>query len=180
MPAPIPVATLDTRYSSRDAVPVPWDEARRLLETAELSWIASVRPDGRPHVTPLVAVWVDGLLAFHTDEQEVKYANLTGNPNVVVTTGCNHWDGGVDVVVEGPAVRVTDEETLERLAVAFARRWDGRWRLVVRDGEFRNLNSAGWPSRVFAVRPTRAYAHTKGDPFAVTRYRFEQATTTPA
>lgn len=174
---PVPVTTLDPRYSSPDAVPIPWHEAQRLLETAELSWISTVRPDGRPHVTPLVSVWVDGLLAFHTGEREVKYANLERNPNVVVTTGCNRWDGGVDVVVEGPAVRVTDDETLGLLAVAFARRWDGRWRLVVRDGEFRNLGSAGWPSRVFAVRPTRAYAHTKGDPFAVTRYRFEPGPT---
>jgi hypothetical protein len=35
---------------------------------------------------------------------------------VVLTTGCNRWNEGLDVVVEGEAVRVTDEEMLKRLA----------------------------------------------------------------
>jgi hypothetical protein len=30
---------------------------RQLAEQAELSWIVTVRADGRPHLTPLVAVW---------------------------------------------------------------------------------------------------------------------------
>jgi nitroimidazol reductase NimA-like FMN-containing flavoprotein (pyridoxamine 5'-phosphate oxidase superfamily) len=170
-----PETTLDTRYSSPGAVVVPWEEARRLLETAQLSWISTVRPDGRPHVTPLVAVWLDGALAFTTGRQEVKYANLEANPNVMITTGCNHWDRGVDVIVEGVAARVTDHQTLERLAAAWARKWDGSWRFGVRDGEFRDLSSGDWPSRVFSVTPARIYAHTKGEPFAVTRYRFQTA-----
>ncbi|QFG25164.1 pyridoxamine 5'-phosphate oxidase family protein [Actinomadura sp. WMMB 499] len=33
-----------------------WPEARRLLEDAELYWLATVRADGRPHVTPLIGV----------------------------------------------------------------------------------------------------------------------------
>lgn len=41
-------------------------------------------------------------------------SDLRANPNVVLTTGCNRWDAGVDVVVEGVAVPVTDEETLSR------------------------------------------------------------------
>jgi hypothetical protein len=45
----------------------------------------------------------------------------------------------------------------------------------VRDGEFRDLSSGDWPSRVFSVTPARIYAHTKGEPFAVTRYRFQTA-----
>ncbi len=167
----IPVTTLDPRYSDSDAVPVPWDETRKILESAELSWISTVRADGRPHVTPLVAVWVDGALCFHTGAEEQKYANLRVNRHVVLTTGCNHWDQGVDVVVEGRAVQVTDERLLTGVAEAFATKWDGRWQLVVRDGRFCNRNADDWPSEVFAVRPARVFAQAKGA-FGQTRHAF--------
>src|SRR6266496_4340877 len=101
---------------------------------AELFWISTVRADGRPHVTPLVAVWLDGALHFSTGAGEQKALNLDGNPHVVLMTGCNGWDEGLDVVVEGDAVRVTADDVLERLAEAWAGKWDGRWRYEVREG----------------------------------------------
>jgi hypothetical protein len=55
-----PVTTvLDQWNSDSDAVPARWEETHRVLEGAELFWISTVRADGRPHVTPLVAVWLD-------------------------------------------------------------------------------------------------------------------------
>jgi hypothetical protein len=44
---------------SRGAEATPWAAAREVLQTAQLSWVTTVRADGRPHVTPLVAVWLD-------------------------------------------------------------------------------------------------------------------------
>jgi nitroimidazol reductase NimA-like FMN-containing flavoprotein (pyridoxamine 5'-phosphate oxidase superfamily) len=167
-----PVTTLDQRYSDKDASSAGWDETRRVLETAELFWISTVRADGRPHVTPLVAVWSDGAIHFHTGAEEQKLANLRANPHVVLTTGCNRWDQGLDVVVEGDAVQVTDEGTLKRLADVWATKWDGRWQLSVRDGGFGNLNVSDFRSLVFTVRPTKIYAHAKGDPFGATTHRF--------
>jgi hypothetical protein len=38
---------LDTRYSAEDATAVPWAEARKVLTEAEVSWLTTVRPDGR-------------------------------------------------------------------------------------------------------------------------------------
>ena len=70
---------------------------------------------------------------------------------MVLTTGCNRWDTGTDVIVEGNAVRVTDEKVLTRVTAAFAAKWDGRWDLAVRDGRFYNRNASDWPSEVFAV-----------------------------
>jgi hypothetical protein len=35
---------------------------------------------------------------------------------VVLTTGCNRWGHGLDIVVEGEAVRVTDDAVLSRSA----------------------------------------------------------------
>ena len=167
-----PVTMLDQRYSDADASATTWEETRRILQAAELSWISTVRADGRPHVTPLVAVWVDGALYFHTGAEEQKFANLRANPNVVLTTGCNRWDEGTDIVVEGKAVHVTDEKVLTRVAGAFATKWDGRWQLAVRDGRFCNRNAKEWPSEVFAVEPARIFAHAKGDRFGSTTHRF--------
>jgi nitroimidazol reductase NimA-like FMN-containing flavoprotein (pyridoxamine 5'-phosphate oxidase superfamily) len=167
-----PVTTLDQRYSEADARAIGWAETCTLLEKAELSWISTVRADGRPHVTPLVAVWVDGVLYFHTGTEEQKFANLRTNPHVVLTTGCNSWDEGVDVVVEGRAVHVTDEKVLAAVAAAFATKWDGRWQLTVRDGRFYNGSTEDWPSEVFGVEPTRAFSFAKGQPFGATTHRF--------
>jgi nitroimidazol reductase NimA-like FMN-containing flavoprotein (pyridoxamine 5'-phosphate oxidase superfamily) len=168
----VPVTVLDQRYSDPEASAVSWEATLSVLKAAELSWISTVRPDGRPHVTPLVTAWVDGVLYFHTGAGEQKFANLRANPNVVLTTGCNHWDEGIDVVVEGRAVQVTDEAVLARAAEAFAVKWDGRWQLTVRDGHFYHGGEQEWPSEVFAVAPDRIYAHAKGDPFGATTHSF--------
>jgi len=124
---------------------------------------------GRPHVTPLVAVWAEGALHFCTGAEEQKFANLRVNPHVVLTTGCNRWDQGLDVVVEGDAVRVTDEDTLRRLAQAWATKWDGQWQFTVRDGCFQHEPGA---AIVFSVTPSKVFAHAKGDPFGATTHRF--------
>jgi nitroimidazol reductase NimA-like FMN-containing flavoprotein (pyridoxamine 5'-phosphate oxidase superfamily) len=166
-----PTAVLDARYSDPKAVAVAWDETQRILQSAELFWITTVRPDGRPHVTPLVAVWLDDAVHFHTGAREQKYVNLRANPHVVLTTGCSTWDTGEDVVVEGDAVPVTDPQLLARLAEAWAGKWDGRWQLAVRDGGFGDPESAERQSEVFTVAPSTIYAHAKGDPFGQTRYR---------
>jgi nitroimidazol reductase NimA-like FMN-containing flavoprotein (pyridoxamine 5'-phosphate oxidase superfamily) len=164
-----PETTIDQRFSAPEAVAASWDETRRVLEQAELFWITTVRADGRPHATPLVAVWADGAVHFHTGPQEQKAVNLRANPHVVLTTGCNQWDAGLDVIVEGEAVRVTDEDVLKRLADAWTTKWDGRWQLTVRDGAFYH---GGFPSHVYSVRPAKIFAHAKGDPFGQTRHAF--------
>ena len=105
-----PVTELDARFSDRGAVATDWDETRRALEDAELFWIATVRADGRPHVTPLVAVWLDDAINFATGFNEQKAVNLRTNQNVILMTGCNEWERGFDVVVEGEAVQVNRGE----------------------------------------------------------------------
>ena len=75
-----PDATLDQRFSDPDADAADWDQTRQILQEAQLSWICTVRADGRPHLTPLVAVWLDEALYFSTGEDEQKAVNLRGNP----------------------------------------------------------------------------------------------------
>ena len=165
-----PVTTLDPRFSDATAIATTWDATRRDLDAAELFWISAVRPDGRPSVSPLVAVWLDDALHFCTGSEEQKAVNLRGNQHVVLTTGCNTWDSGLDLIVEGVAVRQTDPDVLERLAEAWRHKWDGRWRYEVQDGEFREVDGQH-TALVFSVAPTKVLAFGKGT-FSQTRHMF--------
>ena len=165
-----PRTELDTRFSDKGASPTTWEQTVALLEAAELFWVTTVRVDGRPHVTPLVAVWLDGALHFCTGPTEQKSLNLNANPNVALTTGTNRWNEGTDVVVEGEAVRVTDGAMLARLAEAWTTKWDGRWVFEPRDGTFGHTDREGF-GIVYAVRPSRVLAFGKGD-FSHTSHRF--------
>lgn len=165
-----PVTELDARFSDRDAVATDWDDTRRALEDAELFWIATVRADGRPHVTPLVAVWLDDAIYFATGFGEQKAVNLRTNQNVILMTGCNEWERGVDVVVEGEAVQVREKNVLERLAEAWETKWDGRWHYEVDEGGFRHeANADAIP--VFSVKPAKVLVFAKGT-FGQTRHQF--------
>jgi general stress protein 26 len=164
-----PTTKLDTVFSDPGTTATSWDDTREALEAAELFWIATVRADGRPHMTPLVAVWLDDAVHFCTGEAEQKAVNLRGNQNVILMTGCNQWDGGLDVVVEGQAVRVTDRSTLERLAEVWARKWDGRWEYEPGDDGFEGDENEG--VLVFSVRPAKVFAFAKGN-FSHTRHVF--------
>jgi len=117
-----PDTTLDQRFSDPDAAAAGWEQTRRVLEEAQLSWICTVRADGRPHLTPLVAVWLDGALYFCTGAGEQKAVNLRVHPHVLLLTGCHRWDEGLDVVAEGDMsvrVPVTGNDELGELARAF-------------------------------------------------------------
>ena len=169
----LPVTTVDPRYSDPDAVPTGWDETCRVLEEAQVFWISTVRSDGRPHVTPCAAVWREGILYFDTGTTQQKAINLRSNPHVVLTTGCNHWDRGLDVVVEGDAVRVSDGELLKDLAAVWATRWDGTFQFVARDGYFRHAQDEELPPvLVFSVTPTQVLAFGRGARAGHTTHRF--------
>jgi general stress protein 26 len=165
-----PTTTLDARFSDADTGATDWPSARRALETAELSWITTIRADGRPHVTPTVAVWLDGAIHFSTGPHEQKAVNLRANPHVVLATGGDDWRGGLDVVLEGVAVRQTDAARLRRLAEAWKRKWDGRWQYEPRDGVFHQVRGGG-EALVFTIQPTKILAFGRS-PFTQTRHRF--------
>jgi nitroimidazol reductase NimA-like FMN-containing flavoprotein (pyridoxamine 5'-phosphate oxidase superfamily) len=161
---------LDDRFSDPGAEPTSWEETERALRDAQLFWISTVRRDGRPHVTPLVAVWHDGALHFCTGPAEQKAINLETNARVALTTGCNGWQDGLDVIVEGEAERVTDEASLSELARAWRDKWDGSWKFEPVADAFRHGDGEAI-AYVFAVQPTKVLAFRKGR-FSHTRHRF--------
>src|ERR687893_492481 len=114
-----PTSKFDGRFSDPEAAPTPWADAERVLEASELYWLTTVRADGRPHVTPLIGVLEDDAMHFCTGLGEQKARNLEHSDRVALTTGNNAWAQGLDVVVEGRAVRVVDRDRLQRLADAY-------------------------------------------------------------
>ena len=173
MPVNEPVAELDSRFCDPDAPPSSWADVRDEIERAELFWISTVRPDGRPHVTPLPAVWRDGALYFCTGAGEQKHMNLTKNEHCALTTGTNVWKSGLDIVVEGAARRVSDEAMLRQLADMWETKYEGDWHFDVGNGAFHH---GGGEAFVFEVAPTKVLAFRKGS-FAQTRFRFSPPST---
>jgi hypothetical protein len=89
---------------------------------------------------------------------------------VILTTGSNGWESGLDVVVEGDAVRTTDDATLRLLAGAWSEKWDRRWDFDVRDGCFVHPHGDDGVF-VFSVVPVKVLAFAKGS-FSDTRHEF--------
>jgi general stress protein 26 len=160
--------SIDRRFSQPDAEPTSWADTAAALERAELYWLTTVRADGRPHVTPLVGVAHDGDMHFCTGLDEQKARNLEHNAHVALTTGTNTWSRGLDVVVEGTAIRVTDAAMLQRLADAYLAKYGEDWRFEVAGGVFRH---GGGDAGVFRIEPAKVLAFAK-EPHAQTAFRF--------
>jgi general stress protein 26 len=163
-----PTAEIDRRFSDPEAGPTPWSDVLHVLEDAELYWLTTVRADGRPHVTPLIGVAQDRAVHFCTGLREQKARNLEHRQQVALTTGNNTWARGLDVVVEGSAVRVSERDTLQRLADAYEAKYGSAWHFDVGDGVFATGED---DAAVFRIEPAKVLAFAK-EPHAQTTYRF--------
>ncbi|MEV0976185.1 pyridoxamine 5'-phosphate oxidase family protein [Streptomyces sp. NPDC049915] len=160
-----PVTELDARYSSAlnprpgaaDVTATEWAEAERRLEAAEIFWVSTVRPDGRLHVTPVIAAWHDGVLYFATGPAEQKARNLAHHAHCALTTGGNSLTSGLDLVVEGRAERVADQALLEEVIAAYEEKYGAH--ITSAEGTFHGLGDALRKGDVtaFAVAPATAY-----------------------
>ena len=65
-------------------VTAPSPEIRSRLEAARNLWVATVRPDGRPHLVPIWFVLSGDLLYICTAPDSVKGLNLAANPRIAV------------------------------------------------------------------------------------------------
>ena len=166
---PTPTTELDQRFSSPNVAPTPWGTASDALDAAEIFWISTVRPDGRPHVTPLMAVLIDDVLYFCTGPTEQKARNLETNTNVALTTGASSMTEGLDLVIEGAAVRVTDQATLAAAANRYHTKYG--WTFEAREGALHSDD--GGEAYLFRIDARAGFAFGKGqDQFSQTRYRF--------
>jgi nitroimidazol reductase NimA-like FMN-containing flavoprotein (pyridoxamine 5'-phosphate oxidase superfamily) len=136
-----------------------WTEVERRLEGATVYWIASTRPDGRPHVIPRDGMWVDGGLYYGGSPQTVHNRNITHNPNVVVHVG----DGQEAIIVEGVVeIEKPTEEKAKRLADEMYAKYP----------QYGRIEPSLYKEGVSVLRPRRVLAWTSFTENA-TRFRFE-------
>ena len=101
---------------------LPWAEVESRLVAATSYWLATVRPDGRPHVVPRWGVWMDGRFYYDGAPTTVYVRNLTANP----ACSLNLENGTEAVIVEGeslPAQALADGLGA-RLSTAFSKYHD--------------------------------------------------------
>jgi hypothetical protein len=156
------------------AMPAQWPRAREHLEEAPATyWLATVRPDGRPHVRPVLAVWVEGGLYFCAGERTRKAKNLALKSHCAVTVE----QEPLDLVVEGIAAKVRDADRLQRVADAYASTYE--WHVTVRDGAFHDTEGAPTagppPYDVYEVTPTTAFGFGTDESLSPTRWDFGAA-----
>jgi general stress protein 26 len=162
-----PTPELHEGFSEPGSSAVSWAEVVDVLDRSEIFWLSTVRGDGRPHVTPIPTVWRSQRLHFCTGDQEQKTKNLGRDGRCILTTGTSALHGGLDVVVEGAAVRVADRPELVELAALWKAKLD--WDFEVGDDVFGDAD--GRTAHVFALEPTKVLAFGKG-PYTQTRFRF--------
>jgi uncharacterized pyridoxamine 5'-phosphate oxidase family protein len=135
---------------------LPWSWAEERLSDSRNYWVASTRPDGRPHLMPVWAVWMGDALYFSTARTSTKARNLFANPNCGIST--EH--GNEAVILEGSVVHEEDHSLLRSAWDAYKAKYD--WSL---DSE-----------SMFTLRPKVAFAFIESaEQFAAaaTRWRFD-------
>jgi hypothetical protein len=133
-------------------------------------WLATINPDGTPHVTGIGALWVDGTFWFETGERTRKGRNIARDPRCTLSVATH----GFDLVVEGEAQRVTDPATV----AAMAERWAEDWPVSVDESgvaltaEFSAPSAGPPPWFVYQLTPLRATALETVEPGGATRWSF--------
>ena len=154
--------------------PIPWSRAERQLEAAVGAmeahfFLATVRPDGRPHVAGIGALWEDGKFYIVSGPGTRKSRNLAEQPDCAISVALPD----LDLVVDGTARKVTDEQTLQRLAMRYAALG---WPATVKDGAFTapySAPSAGPPPwDLYEILPKTAFGVASAEPHGAMRWRF--------
>ena len=99
---------------------LPWSFATDRLTASRNYWLATTRPDGRPHAAPVWGVWLDDALYFGTEQTSVKARNLATNPTLVV-----HLESGDEaVVLEGTPEIIPDPAAIPGLDAAYKAKYN--------------------------------------------------------
>jgi len=154
--------------------PIPWEKVTDALRADAppdvRCFLATTRPDGRPHLAGVGALWDEGKVYIVSGPGTRKSQNLAENPNCAVSMAFPT----MDLVFEGTAERVTDDATLERLAGRYA---ESGWPARVEDEAFTydySAPSAGPPPwYLYELTPTTVFGVLSAEPGGATRWRFD-------
>lgn len=134
-------------------------------------WLATINPDGSPHVTGVGALWADDSWWFETGRTTRKGRNLSRDPRCTLSVSAREFD----LVVEGEAALVTDPPTVAAMAARWA---EGGWPArpdesgAALTAEFSAPSAGSPPWHVYRITPRAATALGTVDPGGATRWRF--------
>ena len=152
--------------------PLAWEETQERLAAAHSYWFATVRPDGRPHLRPVLGVWVDGALHTTSSPDARKARNLAANDRCTLTVTTD----GLDLVYEGIARPVADHAHLERIREAYADKYG--WPVTIVgtrfDAPYGAPTAGPPPYQPFEIVPTAVFGFGTDEDHAprTTRWRF--------
>jgi PPOX class probable F420-dependent enzyme len=90
------------------------------LEQESNVWLATVRPDGRPHLVPIWFVWHDQKIWICTPPESQKISNIRQNPKATIALE----DGNQPVIIEGLAEICAGPEPRRTLSPYFETKYD--------------------------------------------------------
>ena len=163
----LPPVDWNTVIEKLDAGSAPAPDAHN----ARTKWLATVNEDGTPHVTAVGAIWVDGTFWFQTGAGTRKSHNVERQPRCSVALSIRD----ADVVIEGDAARVTEPDTVARIAKAWAE--DG-WPAEPDESgtgitaPFNAPSQGPPPWNVYRVTPRSATVVLGAEPGGLTRFTF--------
>jgi PPOX class probable F420-dependent enzyme len=134
-------------------------------------WLTTINADGSPHVTGIGALWADGSLWFETGERTRKGRNLARDPRCALSVATHDFD----LVVEGTADKITDQEIVRAMAARWAAegwpaRVDDTGRALTADYSAPSAGPPPW--FVYRLTAERATALATIAPGGATRWRF--------
>ena len=169
---PGPLAEVIATHAAAEVTPIDWAETRRLFAIERSYWVATTSDDGRPHVRPVLAVWVDERICSTTSPAARKGRNLISRPSIALTARAPT----MDIVIEGQIAWIDDPEGLRRVGQAYRDKY--AWPVTVAGNAFNApyaAPTAGHPPYlVYELIPTVAYAFGTGNNLGErsTRFRF--------
>ncbi len=136
---------------------VAWKDACAQLAKSRNYWVATSRPDGRPHSMPVWGVWMDDAVIFGTDRNSRKARNIQHNPVATV-----HLESGDEaVILECTAEEITDAGVIAAVDAAYLKKYKMK------------LTDAPGVPYIVAMKPRVAFAwHERDFPVSATRWRF--------
>ena len=154
--------------------PIPWSRAQAALESfggpEHRAFLATTRPDGRPHLAGVGALWDRGKVYVVSGDGTRKSRNLADNPDL----------RRLDVAPRdgprgrGPGGRVTDDETLQRLAGRYAASgWPARVENAAFTYDYSAPSAGPPPWNLYEITPTTIFGVMAAEPGGATRWRFE-------
>jgi len=138
-----------------------WAATARRFATSRNYWVATVWPDGRPHLWPVWGIWREEALWFSASLRSRKIRNVLHNPEVVVTAD----DSEDPIVVEGRAEIVTEMPAIEAFLAATNKKYEVNYGIDFFDPAV-NATVRVTPAQAFSL----VQADFVGSP---TRWRFD-------